>query len=115
MAVFIYKILRQAEWRAAQEAGELTGSPVDLADGYIHFSTAAQVRETAARHFSGAADLVLLAVDSGRLGKALRWEAARGGDLFPHLYEPLSLDRVAGVHQLPLGADGAHVFAAAGL
>lgn len=115
MAVFIYKILRQAEWRAAQEAGALTGSPVDLADGYIHFSTAAQVRETAARHFSGAADLVLLAVDSDRLGKALRWESSRGGDLFPHLYEPLSLDRVAGVYQLPLGADGAHAFTAAGL
>lgn len=112
MPDLIYKILRQTEWLATQARGQLTGAPVDIADGFIHFSTAKQVRETAARHFSGETDLMLLAVDPNQLGKALRWEPSRGGDLFPHLYEPLSLDRVAGVYQLPLGDDGAHKFSA---
>ncbi len=106
----IYKILRQAEWRAAQARGRLTGAPVDLADGFIHFSTAQQLRETAARHFAGETDLQLLAVDAEALGPALRWERSRGGDLFPHLYAALPLDRVRVVYKLPLGDNGAHQF-----
>lgn len=112
MAAMIYKILRPAEWAAAKIRGQLTGSPVDIADGFIHFSTAKQVRETAARHFSGEKELILLAVDPAPLGAALLWEPSRGGDLFPHLYAPLALDRVAGIYRLPLGDDGAHIFAA---
>ncbi len=112
MPDLIYKILRQAEWLAAQVQGQLNGAPVDMADGFIHFSTAKQVRETAARHFSGETDLIVLAVDPAQLGQALRWEPSRGGDLFPHLYGPLPLDRVAGVYKLPRGDDGAHKFSA---
>jgi uncharacterized protein (DUF952 family) len=84
--------------------------PVDLADGYIHFSTAAQARETAAKHFAGQADLVLVAVDAGALGTALRWEPSRGGQLFPHLYAELPMAAVRWVKPLPLGPDGVHVF-----
>ncbi|MDO9460198.1 MAG: DUF952 domain-containing protein [Alphaproteobacteria bacterium] len=111
MPDFIYKILRQTEWLAAQATGQLDGAPVDIADGFIHFSTARQVRETAARHFSGEMDLILLAVAPDKLGAALRWEPSRGGDLFPHLYGPLPLNRVAEVYKLPLGDDGVHMFA----
>jgi len=106
----IFKILTAAEWRAAEAAGAFTGSAVDIADGYIHFSTARQVRETAAKHFAGQADLLLLHVDASRLDpQALRWEPSRGGALFPHLYAPLPVDCVTRVDPLP--ADGAgHVF-----
>lgn len=107
--MLIYKILRRAEWEALRRAGETLGAPVDLSDGYIHLSTAAQVVETAARHFSEESDLVLVAVDSTRLGDALRWEPSRGGQLFPHLYAPLRLDHVAWDKSLPLGAAG-HIF-----
>lgn len=93
----IFKILSRAEWQAAEQSGVFAGSPVDLTDGFIHFSTAAQVEETAARHFAGQSDLLLVAVDPGRLGDALRWEPSRGGDLFPHLYGPLPLDAVLSV------------------
>ena len=112
MTGLIYKILRQPEWRTATAQGKLIGSPVDIADGYIHFSTARQVRETAARHFHGETDLVLLVVDPQTLGPDLRWEPSRGGDLFPHLYAVLPLDMIAGVYELPLGDDGVHKFAA---
>jgi uncharacterized protein (DUF952 family) len=105
----IYKIAPAALWREAEARGVFTGAPVDLSDGYIHFSTAAQARETAARHFAGQQDLLLVAVDAGRLGD-LRWEPSRGGDLFPHLYGPLDLAAVAWAKPLPLGDDGAHVF-----
>lgn len=105
----IYKIAPAALWRAAEAAGAFTGAPVDVADGYIHFSTAAQVRETARRHFAGQDDLVLVAVDAAALGPDLRHEASRGGDLFPHLYAPLPLGAVLSVRPLPLGPDG-HVF-----
>ncbi len=111
MAV-IYKICPSSLWRAAEKAGVFTGSPVDLADGFIHFSTARQVAETAARHFAGAADLVLAAIDESRLGGRVRYEPSRGGDLFPHLYEPLDLAAVLWARPLPLGADGRHVFPA---
>lgn len=106
----IYKILPAALWRAAEAEGRFDGAPVDLADGFIHFSTAAQVRETAARHFAGVADLVLVTVEAEHLGAALRWEPSRGGALFPHLYGPLDLSAVRGIEPLVLGPDGFHLF-----
>ena len=109
VAATIYKICPTAAWREAERNGIFRGSPVDLRDGYIHFSTAGQVVETAAKHFAGAADLVLVAVDAGALGAALTWELSRGGALFPHLYGVLTLDAVLWVKPLPLGADGRHV------
>jgi uncharacterized protein (DUF952 family) len=106
----IYHMCRRAEWQAAEARGVYHGSSQDAADGFIHFSTAAQIAESAARHRAGQADLVLLAVDPERLGAALRWEPARGGQLFPHLSGPLPLAAVVEVQPLPLGADGRHVF-----
>ena len=108
----IYKICAAVEWAAAERAGHYRGAAVDARDGFIHFSTAEQVRETAAKHFAGAQDLVLVAVDDRQLGAALKWEVSRGGALFPHLYGPLPLTAVASVAPLPLGADGHHVFPA---
>jgi uncharacterized protein (DUF952 family) len=104
----IYKIHPDADWRAAERAGVFTGAAVDHADGFIHFSTGAQVRETAARHFTGQADLLLIAVEADKLGAALKWEPSRGGALFPHLYGPLPLAAVRWVARLPLEADGRH-------
>jgi uncharacterized protein (DUF952 family) len=106
----IFKIAGADEWRAAEEAGVFGGSAVDRADGYIHFSTAAQAMETAAKWFAGREDLVLAAVDSDVLGAALRWEASRGGALFPHLYAPLPISTVRWSRTLPLGVDGRHIF-----
>jgi uncharacterized protein (DUF952 family) len=106
----IYKICPQALWAEAEQAGVFAGAPVDLADGYIHFSTAAQASDTAAKHFSGQGDLLLVAVDEQALGDALRYEPSRGGDLFPHLYGPLPLAAVRWVKPLPLGRDGHHAF-----
>jgi len=106
----IYKICSDALWREAERAGGFAGAAIDLEDGYIHFSTAEQARETAARHFAGERDLVLVAVDAQALGDGLRWEPSRGGDLFPHLYAPLRLEAVLWVRPLPLGPDGRHVF-----
>jgi uncharacterized protein (DUF952 family) len=97
-------------WRESEAAGVFKGAPIDLADGYIHFSTAAQVRETAAKHFAGMDDLLLIAVDERALGNALRYEPSRGGDLFPHLYADLPLHAVRWVEPLPLGRDGRHAF-----
>jgi uncharacterized protein (DUF952 family) len=108
----IYKLVGAEAWRAAERDGTFGGAAVDLQDGYIHFSTAAQVRDTARRHFAGHADLVLVAVDTGALGAALRWEPSRGGDLFPHLYAPLEIAAVRWSAPLPLGPDGAHAFPA---
>ena len=110
MPTTIYKICENALWREAERAGLFRGAPVDARDGFIHFSTAAQVRETAARHFAGAADLMLIAVEAAALGGALRWEVSRGGDLFPHLYGPLPLAAVRWAKPLPLGGDRRHVF-----
>lgn len=107
--MLIYKILRRPEWDAFKAAGETAGAPVDLADGYIHFSTAAQVAETAAKHFGNESDLVLVAVEADRLGPALKWEPSRGGQLFPHLYRRLLLADVQWDKSLPLGASG-HIF-----
>ncbi|MGU9980828.1 DUF952 domain-containing protein [Phreatobacter sp. HK31-P] len=108
----IYKISPREAWQQAEAAGRFTGAPVDVADGYIHFSTAAQARETAAKHFTGQADLVLVAVDADALGAALAWEPSRGGALFPHLYADLPMAAVRWVKPLPLGADGVHLFPA---
>ena len=107
--MLIFKIFRRPEWDAFKAAGETAGAPVDLADGYIHFSAAAQLPETASRHFATESDLVLVAVASGLLGEALRWEPSRGGQLFPHLYRPLRLSEVVWDKSLPLGATG-HIF-----
>ena len=85
----IYKVLPRLEWEAACDAGEFTGSAVDLADGFIHFSTAGQLDETLRRHFAGQADLLVVGVESADLGEALKWEPSRGGALFPHLHGPL--------------------------
>ena len=106
----VYKICPRPLWRSAEEAGAFAGAPVDLEDGFIHLSTAAQLRETAAKHFRGQDDLLLVAVDAARLGDRLRYEPSRGGDLFPHLYGELALDAVAWVAPLPLGPDGSHLF-----
>ena len=106
----IYKILPRQLWSAAIEAGAFQGSPLDVADGFIHFSTAAQVRDTAAKHFAGQEDLLLIAVSTDGFGDELKWEPSRGGDLFPHLYAPLTVDRALQVTPLPLGPGGHHVF-----
>ena len=108
----IYKICPRALWREAEAAGRFTGAPVDRADGFIHFSTAEQTAETADRHFSGQADLLLIAVDAETLGVALVYEPSRGGALFPHLYGDLPLAAVVSVEDLPLGPDGRHVLPA---
>lgn len=108
----IYKICAAPLWRAVEAAGVFHGAPVDLADGYIHFSTAAQAAETAAKHFAGQTDLLLISVDPTALGDALRWEPSRGGALFPHLYGPLMLSAVVAIEPLSLGPSGRHVFPA---
>lgn len=102
----IYKIFRAGEWAALCEQGSTVGAPVDVSDGYIHFSTGEQVAETVARHFDGAEGLVILACDSEALSADLKWEASRGGALFPHLYRALSLDDVLWQTDLPLTAEG---------
>lgn len=107
--MLIYKIFRRPEWVSFRNAGQTSGAPVDLNDGYIHFSTAAQVAETVAKHFAGESDLVLLALDSTKLGPALKWEPSRGGALFPHLYRPLLAADVLWDKSLPLGVTG-HIF-----
>ena len=108
-AMLIYKIFRRPEWDAFRAAGETAGAPVDLADGFIHFSAAPQLAETAARHFATESDLVLVACDADRLGASLKWEPSRGGALFPHLFRRLTLADVVWDKSLPLGASG-HIF-----
>jgi uncharacterized protein (DUF952 family) len=106
----IYKICPEADWRDAERAGVYRGMPIDHRDGFMHFSTAGQVAETAAKHFAGGRDLMLIAVDGDRLGDKLRWEPSRGGALFPHLYGDLPVSAVLTAEPLPLGADGRHIF-----
>jgi uncharacterized protein (DUF952 family) len=106
----LYKICPAALWREAEHAGVFRGSEVGRRDNFIHFSTAAQVTETAAKHFAGQSDLLLISVDASTLGSVLKWEPSRGGALFPHLYGPLALEAVKRVDPLPLGPDGSHVF-----
>ena len=112
MSQIIYKITPEAPWREAEANGRYTGAPIDVADGFIHFSTAGQVKETAAKHCAGQTDLLLVAIDGAGLGAARRYEVSRGGALFPHLYGPLDLKAVLWVRPLPLGADGVHQFPA---
>ena len=106
----IYHMCTSEEWRAAEAEGVYNGSSQDAADGFIHFSTAAQAPASAAKHRTGQTGLVLLAVDPAPLGEALKWEQARDGDLFPHLYGPLPVTAVSAADDLPLGPDGRHVF-----
>jgi uncharacterized protein (DUF952 family) len=104
----IYKICPAPAWREAERQGVFRGSAVDLRDGFIHFSTASQVEETARKHFSGQAGLFLIAVDANALGDALRWEPSRNDELFPHLYGELDLGAVAGVQSMRTRSDGFH-------
>jgi uncharacterized protein (DUF952 family) len=105
-----YKIVDAAEWRAAVAEDRYDGAPVDLADGYIHMSTEAQLAETARRHFAGRGDLLLLTVDLTRFGDELMWEPSRGGDLFPHLYAPLPVAAVSGSRALSVSVEGEMAF-----
>jgi len=106
----IYKIATAALWHEAEAKGAFTGAPIDLKDGYIHFSTAEQAQETVALHFKGQDDLVIVAVSTEPLQDALKWEASRGGQLFPHLYKDLPLAAVQWVKPLRMKADGSHDF-----
>ena len=106
----IYKLCPNSLWREAEAAGVFHGMPIDIDDGYIHFSTGAQVKETARLHFAGQEDLVLVAISTDALGEALKYEPSRGGQMFPHLFAPLDLAAVLWVKPLPLGADGLHRF-----
>ncbi|HWQ85812.1 DUF952 domain-containing protein [Brevundimonas sp.] len=107
MSGVAYKLVDRAEWAAAQEAGAYAGSAVDRADGYIHLSNADQLVETARRHYAGRTGLMLVTVDLHPLGDALKWEASRGGALFPHLYAPLPV--AAATHERPLSVDAGGV------
>src|SRR5512135_2290450 len=106
----IYHICRREEWLAARDAGHYGGSSQDKADGFIHFSTAEQIVESAAKHRAGQSGLVILEVEARLLGPDLRWEPSRAGALFPHLYKDLPVAAVSRVADLPLGPDGRHVF-----
>ena len=106
----VFKIVSSTEWRLAESSGVFAGAGVDRADGYIHFSTAAQAPETAQKWFAGREDLTLVAVDADALGRDVRWEPSRGGALFPHLYADLPLTAVIWSRPLPLGEDGRHQF-----
>jgi uncharacterized protein (DUF952 family) len=102
----IFKIVGGQDWRAAEKLGVFVGSAVDRADGFIHFSGADQVAETASKWFSGRPDLILVAVNAQALGDSLRWETSRGGALFPHLYASLPISAVRWQRPLPLASDG---------
>ncbi len=106
----IYHMCRREEWQAARSLGRYAGSSQDKADGFIHFSTAEQIVESAAKHRAGQSGLVILEVEARLLGPALRWEASRGGALFPHLYGELPAAAVRRTADLPLAPDGRHVF-----
>jgi uncharacterized protein (DUF952 family) len=106
----IYRLVAEGAWQSALAAGVFHGSEHDVRDGFIHFSTAAQVAETAARHYAGQAGLLLLGVKVGVLGSALRWEPSRGGALFPHLYASLPTSAVTLTLPLSLGPDRVHIF-----
>lgn len=108
-AMLIYKIFSDDEWATLQANGDTLGAPIDLADGFVHFSTAEQATETAAKHFAGRDGLMLLALEADAMGDALKWEVSRGDALFPHLYRALRLDEVIWATPLPL-VDGRHQF-----
>jgi uncharacterized protein (DUF952 family) len=109
MSRFLYHMAASADWAEAEAFGLYTGSPDDKRDGFIHFSTASQVAESARRHRAGQSGLLLIVVAEESTGP-WRWEEARSGDLFPHLYGALPVAAAVGVHDLPLGPDGLHVF-----
>lgn len=104
--MMIFKVFRPGEWTRLLAKGSTSGAPVDLADGYVHFSTALQLPETLARHFADDKGLVLLACDAAQFGDDLRWEPSRGGDLFPHLYRPLTLGDIAWSRDIRRGHGG---------
>ena len=106
----IYHVCRREEWEAATRAGRYEGSSQDRADGFIHFSDESQVVASVAKHRAGQAGLVIVEVDAARVGPGLRWEVSRGGALFPHVYGGLDVAAATRVADLPLGADGRHVF-----
>jgi uncharacterized protein (DUF952 family) len=106
----IYRIISVGDWQKAQAAGAFTGTAHDLRDGFIHFSTARQAAETAAKHYAGKTDLLLLYVRDSDLASPLKWEKSRNDDLFPHLYGPLPVSAVHRVEKLPLDSTGRHVF-----
>lgn len=106
--MLIYKIFRADEWAELKEHGESAGAPIDVADGYIHFSTAETVKETAEKYFAGVGDLILCALESDNL-EPLKWEPARAGVLFPHLYRNLRVSDIIWDKPLPL-LDGQHRF-----
>lgn len=106
----VYKIVPAEIWQSAVAAGIFAGAGIDISDGFIHLSTAAQAVRTAELYFAGQEGLVLVAIDSGKLGAALVFEPSRGGDLFPHLYAPLPMDAVLWERPLPVGPDGRHIF-----
>lgn len=103
----IFKVFRAPEWAQMQRDGQTAGAPVDLADGYVHLSTAAQLPVTLSRHFAGEDGLILLAFDADRLAPDLRWEPSRGGALFPHLYRPLRMEDIRWSRPIAL-TDGTH-------
>lgn len=98
--MLIYKVATRAQWQAAETTGTFAGAPIDLRDGYIHFSTAEQLPETLAKHFAGQHDLLLIEVEAEPLGAALRWEVSRGGQLFPHLYAALPVTAAVRVTEI---------------
>lgn len=102
----VFKIFRRPEWESFHSDGTTKGAPIDLSDGFIHFSTAEQLATTLALHFAGEEDLLVLGFESDQLGDALRWEPSRGGDLFPHLFREMSLSDVLWARPCPLGPDG---------
>jgi len=106
--MLIFKIFRPTEWHVLHAQGATDGAPIDVADGYIHFSTAAQIAETAAKHFADAGDLMVLALDSDKLGTDLKWEPSRGDQLFPHLYRQMRLADVLWARSFPQG-EGGHI------
>ena len=106
----IYKIVSRDEWKLALEQGVFIGAPVDVADGFIHFSTGDQLRETAAKHFHDRTGLLLLCVNEDALGDLLRYEPSRGGDLFPHYYGPLDVSLVAQTIPIEEDGNGGHFF-----
>ena len=110
MTRMIYHMCPAETWEAAVRAGEYRGTADDRRDGFIHFSTAEQIAESARRQRAGQAGLLLIAVESARLAERLKWEKSRGGALFPHLYGALDPAEVASVAPLPLGSDGEHIF-----
>jgi uncharacterized protein (DUF952 family) len=112
MGQVIYKICRRSDWARAQQTGKLDMSADDRRDGYLHLCTAEQLAATAAKHFAGGRDLVLLAIRADRLGPALKWEKSRGGALYPHLHGELAAGDVLWAQPLPLDESGRHLLPA---